>query len=74
MFAEVMRDRGVEIFEAEELLAQALASPEARDWVCGHILNERERADAGLQLAPFRSRGGGFRLRCGQAHRSQPLA
>jgi arginine deiminase len=35
MFAEVMRDRGVEIFEAEELLAQALASPEARDWVCG---------------------------------------
>src|SRR4029077_17347560 len=42
MFAEVMRDRGVEVFEAEELLAQALASPEARDWVCGHILSERE--------------------------------
>jgi arginine deiminase len=42
MFAEVMRDRGVEVFEAEELLAQALASPEASDWVCGHILSERE--------------------------------
>ena len=42
MFCEAMRDRGVEVFEAEELLAQALASPEARDWVCGHILSERE--------------------------------
>jgi arginine deiminase len=42
MFCEAMRDRGVEVFEAEDLLAQALASPEARDWVCGHILNERE--------------------------------
>jgi arginine deiminase len=42
MFAEVMRDSGVEVFEAEELLAQALASPEASDWVCGHILSERE--------------------------------
>jgi arginine deiminase len=42
MFCEAMRDRGVEVFEAEELLAQALASPEARDWVCGHVLSERE--------------------------------
>ena len=42
MFCEAMRDRGVEVFEAEELLAQALASAEARDWVCGHILSERE--------------------------------
>jgi arginine deiminase len=42
MFCEAMRDRGVEVLEAEELLAQALASPEARDWVCGHILSERE--------------------------------
>ncbi len=30
MFCEAMRDRGVEVFEAEELLAQALGSPEAR--------------------------------------------
>jgi len=42
MFAEAMRDRGVEVFEAETLLAQALARPEAREWGCGHILNERE--------------------------------
>jgi len=42
MFAEAMRDRGVEVFEAETLLAQALASPEAREWVCGHIVSERQ--------------------------------
>ncbi|HJZ00708.1 MAG TPA: arginine deiminase family protein, partial [Streptosporangiaceae bacterium] len=42
MFAEAMRARGVEVFEAETLLAEALANAEARDWVCGHILNERE--------------------------------
>jgi len=42
MFREAMRDRGVEVFEAEELLAQALANPDARNWVCDHILNERE--------------------------------
>ena len=41
-FCEVMRDRGVEVFEAEVLLAQALAVPEARQWVCGHVLSERE--------------------------------
>ena len=42
MFAEAMRARGVEVFEAETLLAEALANAEARVWVCGHILNERE--------------------------------
>src|SRR5215467_8343737 len=42
MFAEVMRSRGVEVFEAEVLLAEALARPEAREWVCGHILSERQ--------------------------------
>jgi arginine deiminase len=41
-FAEVMREHGVEVFEAERLLAEALAGPGARDWVCAHILNERE--------------------------------
>jgi arginine deiminase len=40
MFAEVMRDRGVEVFEAETLLAEAVTKPEAKDWVCEHILNE----------------------------------
>jgi arginine deiminase len=41
-FCEVMRDRGVQVFEAERLLAEALAKPEARDWACDHILGERE--------------------------------
>jgi arginine deiminase len=42
MFVEAMRDRGVEVFLAEQLLAEALARPEAREWVCGHILSERQ--------------------------------
>jgi arginine deiminase len=41
-FCEAMRDRGVEVFEAETLLAEALVKPEVRDWVGEHILNERE--------------------------------
>jgi arginine deiminase len=41
-FREAMRDRGVEVLEAERLLAETLAVPEARDWVCGHILSERQ--------------------------------
>ena len=59
MFAEVMRDRGVEVFEAEELLAQALASPEARDWVCGHILSEREVGITAATAGPGVGRDGG---------------
>jgi arginine deiminase len=42
MFVEAMRDRGVEVFLAEQLLAEALARPEAREWVCSHILSERQ--------------------------------
>jgi len=49
MFAEAMRDRGVEVFEAEELLAQALAKPEAKDWVSDRILSEREVGIAGAR-------------------------
>jgi arginine deiminase len=41
-FCAVMRDRGVEVFEAERLLTEALAEPAAKDWVSGHVLNERE--------------------------------
>ena len=48
-FVEVMRERGVEVFEAEQLLAEALALPEAREWVCGHILSERQ---VGVGLGP----------------------
>jgi arginine deiminase len=42
MFCEVMRERGIEVFEVEQLLAAALVKPEAKDWVCEHILNELE--------------------------------
>jgi arginine deiminase len=41
-FCEVMRERGVEVFEAEALLRDALAGAEARAWVVDHILDERE--------------------------------
>jgi arginine deiminase len=41
-FCEVMRERGVEVFEVEHLLAEALASKETREWVAGHVLDERE--------------------------------
>ncbi len=42
MFVEAMRSRGVEVFLAEQLLAEALAQPEAKEWVCGHVLSERQ--------------------------------
>jgi arginine deiminase len=42
MFVEAMRERDVEVFLAESLLAEALEKPEAKDWVADHILNERQ--------------------------------
>jgi arginine deiminase len=42
MFVEAMRERGVEVFEAEKLLAEALVKPEAKDWICDHIVSERQ--------------------------------
>ena len=42
MFREAMRERGVEVFEAEQLLAEALVKPEAKDWICDHIVSERQ--------------------------------
>jgi arginine deiminase len=50
-FSQAMRERGVEVFEIEELLAQALARAEARDWVSGHILNERQVGIVAAQRA-----------------------
>jgi arginine deiminase len=41
-FCEVMRERDVEVFEAERLLADALVKPEVKDWVGDHVLNERQ--------------------------------
>ena len=39
-FCEVMRERGVEVFEIETLLAEALVKPDTKEWVCSHILTE----------------------------------
>jgi arginine deiminase len=50
-FAGAMRDRGVEVFEAEQLLAEALAKPEVKDWVCEHILSERQIGITAAQQA-----------------------
>jgi len=41
-FCELMRERGVQVLEAETLLAEALELAEAKDWVSAHILNERQ--------------------------------
>ena len=41
-FCEVMRERGVEVFHAEKLLAEALDQPGVREWVSDKILSERE--------------------------------
>jgi arginine deiminase len=51
MFTEVMRERGVEVFHAEELLAETLVKHETKDWVCGHILSERQVGIAASQRA-----------------------
>jgi len=50
-FCEVMRERGVEVYEAEQLLAEALAEPGTKDWVGEHILNEREVGITAAQRA-----------------------
>ena len=54
-FVSVMRDRGVEVFDTEELLAEVLAIPEAREWVLGRVLDERE---VGIYLARRRREWG----------------
>jgi arginine deiminase len=50
-FCEMMRERGIEVLEAERLLAAALEQPGARDWVSDHILNEREVGITAAQRA-----------------------
>ena len=50
-FCEAMRDRGVEVFYAGQLLADVLAIPEARDWIVDQVLHERH---VGVYLARSR--------------------
>jgi arginine deiminase len=40
-FCEAMRERGVEVYEVEQLLAETLAVPEGKSWLFEHALNER---------------------------------
>jgi arginine deiminase len=49
MFCEAMRDRGVEVFLAEELLTETLTDSKAREWVSDQLLNELE---VGITAAP----------------------
>jgi arginine deiminase len=50
-FCEVMRDRGVEVFHAGQLLADVLGIPAARDWIVDQVLHERH---VGVYLARSR--------------------
>jgi arginine deiminase len=54
-FVSVMRDRGVEVLDAAELLSDVLAVPEARDWVLDRVLDERH---VGVYLARSRHEWG----------------
>jgi arginine deiminase len=51
MFCEVMRERDVEVFEAERLLAHTLVKPDVKTWVCDHILSERQIGIAAAERA-----------------------
>jgi arginine deiminase len=50
-FVSVMRDRGVEVLYAEQLLTDVLEVPEAREWVLDRVLDERH---VGVYLARSR--------------------
>ena len=50
-FCEAMRDRGVDVFYAEELLTDVLGLPDARDWLLDQVLAERH---VGVSLARSR--------------------
>jgi arginine deiminase len=50
-FASVMRDRGVEVFEVESLLAEVLAEPEGRQWLIDHVAGERMLGVGGAKRA-----------------------
>jgi arginine deiminase len=54
-FVSVMRDRGVEVMEAEELVTEVLDIPEAREWVLDRVLDERH---VGVYLARSRHEWG----------------
>ena len=54
-FVSVMRDRGVEVLYAEQLLTDVLELPDAREWVLDRVLDERH---VGMYLARSRHEWG----------------
>jgi arginine deiminase len=50
-FADVMRDRGVNVVYAQQLFAEALANEQAKRWVLKHMLSERMIGVAAAQHA-----------------------
>ena len=54
-FVSVMRDRGVEVLDAEALLTDVLEVPEAREWLLDRVLDERH---VGVYLARSRHEWG----------------
>jgi arginine deiminase len=55
VFVSVMRDRGVEVLYAEQLLTDVLQVPAAREWVLDRVLDERH---VGVYLARSRHEWG----------------
>jgi len=51
VFCDAMRERGVEVLEVKDMLAETLAVPEARDWLLDRVLDERQ---VGVYLARTR--------------------
>ena len=50
-FVAVMRERDVEVFEIETLLAEVLAMPEGRQWIIDHVAGERMLGVTGAERA-----------------------
>src|SRR3954469_8573340 len=50
-FVAVMRERGVEVFEVETLLAEVLSIPDARKWIIDNVAGERMLGVTGAQRA-----------------------
>ena len=41
-FVQVMRERGIEVFDAEDLLKETFGVPEGKKWILDQILDERQ--------------------------------
>ena len=41
-FVQVLKERGVEVFDAEDLLLETLEVPEGKQWILDQVLEERE--------------------------------